>query len=94
MDLLLDDRTKVKIIKGVYGSGKDFLMLNAALGLIDKGRYNQIIYIRPNIIIKDMPDIGALPGSADEKLSWTLGPFIDKLGGQDGVDNLIYSKKL
>ena len=33
--------------------------------------------------------IGYLKGDAYEKLSWTLGPFYDKLGGAEGVEYLI-----
>mgnify|MGYP002869098857 CR=1 FL=1 len=92
--MLLDPQSKVKVLKGVYGSGKDALMLSAALELIEKGKFAHIIYIRPNIIVRDLPDIGALPGTADEKLCWTLGPFIDKLGGIEGVQVLIQDKIL
>ena len=31
IDTLLDQNSKIKVIKGVYGSGKDYLMLAAAL---------------------------------------------------------------
>jgi predicted ribonuclease YlaK len=31
IDTLLDPNSKIKVIKGVYGSGKDYLMLAAAL---------------------------------------------------------------
>jgi predicted ribonuclease YlaK len=31
IDTLLDPTSKIKVIKGVYGSGKDYLMLAAAL---------------------------------------------------------------
>ena len=90
LDLLQNTSIKLKVLKGVYGSGKDYLMLGAALSLIEKGLYSKLIYIRPNIIVRDLPDIGALPGTADEKLAWTLGPFMDKLGGNEGVELLIH----
>jgi Predicted ATPase related to phosphate starvation-inducible protein PhoH len=41
-----------------------------------------------------VPEIGYLKGSEYEKLSWTLGPFYDKLGGQDGVEDLITTGQL
>ena len=72
--MLQDKSTKVKLVKGVYGSGKDYLMLSQALSLVQKASLIKIIFIRPNITVADLPDIGALPGTADEKLSWTLGP--------------------
>lgn len=94
MDMLKDKQSKVKLLKGVYGSGKDLLMLNEALELIEKEIFEKIIFIRPNVTAKGVPDIGYLPGDADEKLAWTLGPFYDKLGGQEGVDYMIKSGKL
>lgn len=94
IDLLLDRQSKIKIVRGVYGSGKDYLMLGAALQLIDKGEFDKIIFIRPNVSVKGLPDIGALPGTAEEKLSWTLAPLYDKVGGEAGVTMLMHSKKL
>lgn len=88
MDMLADTKTKVKIIRGVYGSGKDYLMLANALYAVKKERFSKIVYIRPNVTVKGLPDIGALPGTANEKLSWTLGPMLDKVGGESGVDML------
>lgn len=87
--MLMDNVTLVKVLKGVYGSGKDLIMLNAALSLVEQGKYKQIIYIRPNVIVKDLPDIGALPGTAEEKLGWTLGPLVSKLGGEEGLQMLL-----
>jgi PhoH-like ATPase len=94
IDLLLDPDTKIKIIKGVYGSGKDYLMLSAALQLIEKGKFDKIIFIRPNVSVRGLPDIGALPGTADEKLSWTLAPLWDKVGGEEGVAMMLNNKIL
>ena len=94
IDLLLDPDTKIKVIKGVYGSGKDYLMLSAALQLIEKGKFDKMIFIRPNVSVKGLPDIGALPGTADEKLSWTLAPLWDKVGGEEGVAMMLEHKIL
>lgn len=86
IDTLLHPDSKVKIIKGVYGSGKDYLMLAAALQLIEKKKFDQMVFLRPNVGVKGLPDIGALPGTADEKLAWTLAPLWDKVGGQEGIE--------
>lgn len=94
IDLLLDPDTKIKIIKGVYGSGKDYLMLSAALQLIEKGKFEKIVFVRPNVSVRGLPDIGALPGTADEKLSWTLAPLWDKVGGEEGVAMMLQHKIL
>ncbi len=94
LDLLQDRRSKVKLIRGVYGSGKDYLMLNQALTYIESGQFNKIIYIRPNVTVANVPDIGYLKGSVEEKLEWTLAPLYDKVGGRDGVELLINSDQL
>lgn len=94
VDLLLDPDTKIKVIKGVYGSGKDYLMLSAALQLIEKNKFDKIVFVRPNVSVRGLPDIGALPGTADEKLSWTLAPLYDKVGGEEGVAMMLQHKIL
>lgn len=94
VDLLLDPDAKIKVVKGVYGSGKDYLMLSAALQLVEKGKFDKIVFVRPNVSVRGLPEIGALPGTADEKLSWTLAPLWDKVGGQEGVDFLMDNNRL
>ena len=94
LDMLQDRKTKVKLIRGVYGSGKDYLMLNQALRYIEDGLFEKIIFLRPNVTVANVPDIGYLKGSADEKLEWTLAPFYDKVGGRDGVEMLIQQNQL
>jgi PhoH-like ATPase len=94
IDTLLHPDSKVKIIKGVYGSGKDYLMLAAALQLIEKKKFDKMVFLRPNVSVKGLPDIGALPGTADEKLAWTLAPLWDKVGGQEGIEFMMRSGTL
>ena len=94
VDLLLDPDAKIKVIKGVYGSGKDYLMLSAALQLIEKNKFDKIVFVRPNVSVRGLPDIGALPGTADEKLSWTLAHLYDKVGGEEGVALMLQHKIL
>lgn len=89
IDTLLHPGSKIKLVKGVYGSGKDYLMLAAALQLIEKGKFDKLVFIRPNVSVRGLPEIGALPGTADEKLSWTLAPLWDKVGGQEGIEMMI-----
>ena len=94
MDLLQDRRSKVKLIRGVYGSGKDMLMLNQALEYVEHGLFQKIVFVRPNVTVANVPDIGYLKGSAEEKLEWTLAPLYDKVGGYEGVGMLINSNQL
>ena len=89
LDMLDDEASKVKLLRGVYGSGKDHLMLNHAITQLEAGLYDKIVYVRPNVTVANVPDIGFLKGSVDEKLEWTLAPFYDKVGGKDGVERLM-----
>lgn len=68
---------------------KDLLMLGEALTQLSRGKFDKIIFLRSNITVKELPDIGALPGTADEKLAWTLGPLYDKVGGEQGLKAMI-----
>ena len=94
IDLLKSRDIKVKVIRGVYGSGKDFLMLFEALSLIEKEVFQKIIYVRPPVTVANVPDIGFLPGDMVQKLYWTLGPIYDKVGGDAGIQCLIQQEKL
>lgn len=94
MDLLKSRAIKVKVIRGVYGSGKDMLMLHEALSLIEKEIFQRIIYVRPPVTVANVPDIGYLPGDMIQKLYWTLGPIYDKVGGDSGIQSLIQQEKL
>lgn len=94
LDLLSDDTVPVKIIRGVYGAGKDLLMLGKALEFLERGTYQKIIFIRPNVTVKDVPEIGYLRGDMEDKLAWTLGPLYDKIGGKENLDLLIEQDKL
>lgn len=94
MDLLKDFDIKVKILRGVYGSGKDFLMFNEALSRLEKGATKKIIFTRPHVSVGGLPEVGFLPGDLDQKLGWTLGPLLDKVGGEEGLNYLIDSGQL
>ena len=89
IDLLLSRDMPVKLLLSPGGGGKDLLMSAAAMQLIEKGKFKKIAYIRPNVGVADVPDTGYLKGDLYNKLSWTLGPLVDKFGGQQVVDMLV-----
>ena len=64
-------------------------MSSAAMSLIDRGKFQKIVYIRPNVTIDGVPDIGYRKGDTFQKLAWTLGPLVDKFGGQQAIEGLI-----
>lgn len=93
IDLLRSREIPVKLINGVYGSGKDYIMFNEALSLIEKDKFDKIVFIRPNVTLANVPGIGYLPNGIEEKLGWTLAPLYDKIGGEDGIAYLTHQNK-
>ena len=79
-DLLQNPEIPVKLLTGVPGSGKDFLMFLHAWDLVQKGKKDKIIFIRNLVPFKDAPEIGFLEGSLQKKIEWGLGPIASILG--------------
>lgn len=93
-DLLQDKNTTIKLITGKMGSGKTFLTTCHCLSQIKANKVDKIIYLRNNVGIKDVPDMGALPGEALDKLIGFAMPLADALGGKEGLLYLINSGKV
>ena len=64
-------------------------MLAHAIDMVQRGKFDKIIFIRNNIQVKDTKDIGSLPGSMLDKLFQYLMPIADHVGGVDGLLSLI-----
>ena len=79
----------VKVLTGPFGSGKDLLMCSAAVELLEKERFEKIVYVRNNIEVKDSRPIGFLPGSSDDKLLPFAMPLADHVGGTEGLAHMI-----
>lgn len=84
-DLLQNPNIPVKLLSGVPGSGKDYLMFLHAWDLIQRGKKDKIIFIRNLVPFKDAPEIGFLQGSLQEKIAWGLGP-IESILGEAGLE--------
>ena len=84
-DLLQNPEIPVKLLTGVPGSGKDFLMFLHAWDLVQKGKKDKIIFVRNLVPFKDAPEIGFLEGSLHKKIEWGLGPIASILG-EEGLD--------
>ncbi len=77
-ELLMDPAVELVTLVGQAGTGKTLLALAAALeSTIKQGRYEKILVSRP--IIPLGRDIGYLPGTKDEKLSFWMQPIFDNL---------------
>lgn len=88
-DLLQNPDITIKLLLGVYGSGKDYLMINHALDLIEKGKFDKIVWVRNNIEVKDTKELGYLPGSMFEKVYPFASILGDCLGGQTALERAV-----
>ena len=88
-NLLQNYNIKVKTVLGKFGSGKTYIMLAHAIDMVQRGKFDKIVFIRNNIQVKDTKDIGSLPGSMVDKIFEYLMPIADHVGGTDGLLSLI-----
>ena len=93
-EMLKDAHITVKLITGTWGTGKTLALVVAALDAVQKGQFEKIIWVRNNVQVKDTDNLGALPGDAYDKMLPYLGPFMDHVGGEEGVKMLIDNEQL
>ncbi len=67
-DMLQDNKSTIKVIRGCFGSGKDYLMVTHAIQLIKQNKYDKLIWVRNNVEVKDTNPIGFLPNDMKSKL--------------------------
>ena len=87
IDMLKDDKTKVKAMFGTFGAGKDYLMLGQALSMVNDPScpIDKIVWVRNNVEVKDSNPIGFLPNNLEDKLMPFLMPLVDHLGGDKAI---------
>ena len=93
-EMLKNPDITIKLITGTWGTGKTLALVVAALDAVQKGEFEKIIWVRNNVQVKDTDNLGALPGDAYDKMLPYLGPFMDHVGGEDGVKYLIERNQL
>lgn len=93
-DMLNNDEITVKLVSGIWGSGKTMAIVVAALTALEQGKFDKIIWVRNNIDVKDTTPLGALPGDEYAKLLPFAMPLADHCGGIDGLRHLMDSQKL
>lgn len=94
-DMLQNDSVTVKMLAGTFGSGKTMLMVSSAIDMIEKQKFEKLVWIRNNIEVKNTKPLGYLPGTLEEKISGAIaGPLSDHLGGDAGLEYWINSGKV
>jgi len=93
-DMLQDKNIKIKLTTGKMGSGKDYCMLANAFNLIEKGKFDKLIWIKNNIEVFGTNELGFLPGDINDKILPFSLTLADHLGGQDGLNMMIESGKI
>ena len=88
-DMLKDKTSKIKLVTGRFGSGKTMAMTTAALELIERGKFDKIVWVRNNVSVKDAPEIGYLPGTEIDKLMPYVMPLADHAGGEEGIKKML-----
>jgi predicted ribonuclease YlaK len=88
-DMLQDDTKTVFTCIGGWGTGKDFCMLSHAFQLIDKRKFEKLIFCRNNIDVKNSNGIGFLKGSLVDKLMPYAQVVCDHVGGQFGLNMML-----
>ena len=88
-DMLKDKTSKIKLVTGRFGSGKTIAMTTAALELIERGKFDKIVWVRNNVSVKDAPEIGYLPGTEIDKLMPYVMPLADHAGGEEGIKKML-----
>ena len=79
MDLLLNDKIRLVTLIGSAGTGKTLIAIACGLSRVlgNSPAYEKILVARP--IMPMGRDIGFLPGSKDEKLTFWMQPIYDNL---------------
>ena len=85
-DMLQNKKNTIKVLTGAAGSGKDFLQISNALRLVKSGDYDRIVYMRNPIQLKDVKEIGFIPGDTFSKLKPYAMAIADHLGGETGLE--------
>lgn len=87
--MLQDKHSQIKLLTGKFGTGKSFSMIAQAINFLERGVFNKIVYIRNNINVSDCLELGALPGTAQDKLLPYMMPLADHLGSREILEDYL-----
>ena len=88
-DLMQNDDVKIKLTTGKFGTGKDYCQIVTCFELIERGKYDKLVWVRNVVEVANSGAIGFLPGTSNEKLiPWAM-PLADKIGGAYGLEMMV-----
>lgn len=87
--MLQDKHSQIKLLTGKFGTGKSFSMIAQAINFLERGVFNKIVYIRNNINVSDCLELGALPGTVQDKLLPYMMPLADHLGSREILEDYL-----
>lgn len=85
LDLMWDLDVPIKIVQGVYGSGKTYVSTKVAKQQLDKRYFDTLLLIR-NPIPVDNVDIGALPGDKEDKVGAYFKCMLQYISDEQQLD--------
>jgi phosphate starvation-inducible PhoH-like protein len=94
IDAVLQKKSKLTIVDGIWGCGKSILAVYTCLKLLKEKKISNILYIR-NIVQSGSGTLGWLGGDLETRLSPYMLPFqqkLDELLPKEQVDRLIKEK--
>ena len=89
IDMLYNQDITIIMLGGKFGTGKTFIMAATAMDLLERGKFDKLVYVRNNIEVKDSKPIGYLPGTSNEKLMPFAMPLADHIGGVEALEMMI-----
>lgn len=92
--MLQSAKSTVKVFNSDYGVGKTFLCINYIFEAFEKGYFDKIILIRPNIGLEDYPSLGAIPGDYKQKLMPWFAMIGDIVGSSEYVMQLVEQEQI
>ena len=80
LDTATDKRSKVIMIDGYWGTGKNLIATLASLQLMNEKKLSGIVYIRNPLEATNTAKVGTLPGSLEDRMELYNAVLYDKLG--------------
>jgi phosphate starvation-inducible PhoH-like protein len=92
--MLQNDNVKLKITDSVWGAGKSFLMIHWSLQMVERGKYNKLIFVKSDSPPKGRKEFPALPGGLNEKCDPLMGVLCDTTSENNFTDILLRNNAL